>query len=87
MAGNTAAEKIITDLTCWKCGEESLQPPSNNTRSITSQDGATAVIGTQHSTCSKCGAISVNAEQAKHNKTVNRKSRRASIREANRRLA
>jgi predicted nucleic-acid-binding Zn-ribbon protein len=81
-----AAAKVITDLTCWKCGEESLQAASTDSTS-TSHAGIAGVIGNQHSTCTKCGATSVNAAQAKHNKTVNRKSRRAGIREANRKLS
>ena len=85
-ATSATAPRVVTDLTCWKCGDETLRPVSGDSES-TASDGRTALFGNQHSVCSKCGALSVNAAQAKHNKTVNRKSRRASIRESNRRLA
>jgi ribosomal protein S27AE len=73
--------KTYTERTCWKCGEESLQPIA--IKPVLAAKGDTSVFGREHSVCSKCGAKSVNAAQAKRNQTVNRRSRRASIRATN----
>lgn len=86
MTTTTVAAKIHTDLTCWKCGEETLQPTSGTSKSAAnSKDETLALFGSEHSVCSKCGAKSVNAAQAKRNQMVNRKTRRANIRAANNR--
>jgi len=79
-----AAVKIMTDLTCWKCGEESLQeaPTSNTARGTHGE--LLPPSGVRHSDCQKCGAYSVNAAQARHNKMMGRKTRKELIREANR---
>jgi rRNA maturation protein Nop10 len=79
----TTTAKTYTERTCWKCGEESLQPAPRDARFAGSKDESLAQLGTEHSICSKCGAKSVSAVQAKRNQAVNRKSRRASIRAAN----
>lgn len=79
-------KKPMTDLTCWKCGEETLAE-SPGAAAVFSPAGTAGVsIGGRYSICGKCGARSVNAAQAVHNKAQNRKSRKASIREANRKL-
>lgn len=78
----TAPVKTYTERTCWKCGEESLQPAARDTKPLTKDDGL-ALFGTEHSLCSKCGAKSVSAVQAKRNQAVSRRTRRASIRAAN----
>lgn len=79
MAATTV--KTYTEHTCWKCGEESLQP--SVAKPLVAAKGDLSVFGREHSICSKCGAKSVNQEQAKRNQTVNRRSRRASIRATN----
>lgn len=84
MTTTAVAAKIYTDLTCWKCGEESLQPMSGTPKSAaSSKDKTAAPFGNEHSICSKCGAKSVNAAQAKRNRLVDRKARRANLRAAN----
>jgi len=86
MTTTAVAAKIYTDLTCWKCGEETLQPMSGTSKSAAnSRDETPALFGGEHSLCSKCGAKSVNAAQAKRNQLVDRKARRANIRAANNR--
>lgn len=82
----TTTVKTYTEHTCWKCGEESLQAASRPPRTAgSSKDDPLALFGAEHSVCSKCGATSVSALQAKRNQAVNRKTRRASIRAANNR--
>jgi hypothetical protein len=41
----------------------------------------------RHSDCQNCGAYSVDAGQARHNKAIDKKNRRAHIRDTNRRTA
>ena len=80
-----AAVKVMTDLTCWKCGEESLKEAP--AAAATARGARGEVAGSsdiRHSDCQKCGAYSVNAAQARHNKTMGRKARKEHIREANR---
>jgi ribosomal protein L40E len=80
------AARPMTDRTCWKCGEETLEetPLAAVALSHAGTEGISPVG--RHSICSKCGARSVNASQAVHNKAQNRKARKAIIREANRKL-
>ena len=78
----TATLKTYTERTCWKCGEESLQPAAAKPVVAVKGD-ALSVFGSEHSICGKCGAKSVSAAQAKRNQTVNRRSRRANIRATN----
>lgn len=87
MTDAQAVEKTpMTDLTCWKCGEEALAESPGAAAAFSPAGTAGVSIGGRYSICSKCGARSVNAAQAVHNKAQNRKSRKAIIREANRKL-
>jgi ribosomal protein L44E len=81
------ATKVITDLTCWKCGEETLKEASGAVESFTSKGDKITSLGSLHSDCQKCGAYSVNAEQARYNKIIARQNRKAIIKEANRKAA
>jgi hypothetical protein len=76
--------KVFTDLTCWKCGEESLKESVGATESFSSTGEKMASAGSKHSDCQKCGAYSVSPAQARHNKIVGRHNRKAGIKEANR---
>jgi len=76
--------KVMTDLTCWKCGEESLKEAASAGVARGSHGEALASTDIKHSDCQKCGAYSVNAAQARHNKIQGRKARKASIYESNR---
>jgi hypothetical protein len=83
-AAQTAPAKVMTALTCWKCGEETLKESvvavdANAFRSIKAE-----ASGMQQSECTKCGTHSVNAAQALHNKILGRKNRKAIIKESNR---
>jgi formylmethanofuran dehydrogenase subunit E len=77
------ATPVMTELTCWKCGEESLKAAANDgaTRGANGEPVTSAHV--QHSECQKCGTYSVNHAQAMHNKTVARKARKSLIRAAN----
>ena len=79
--------KVMTALTCWKCGAESLLEAAGRMDSISPKGEKIVAESRRHSDCQKCGAYSVNAEQARHNKTVGRKTRKAIIKEANRKLS
>ena len=84
MISPTSVNKVFTDLTCWKCEEESLiaAPATQAARgSLGELVQSTAV---QHSVCQKCGALSVNPLQSRANKMLWRKQRKEAIREANR---
>jgi hypothetical protein len=76
--------KVMTDLTCWKCGEASLQEAANAGATRGAHGELLASMEMRHSECQKCGTYSVNATQALHNKTVSRKARKAHIYESNR---
>jgi hypothetical protein len=78
-----ATAKVITDLTCWKCGEESLQEAATTGATRGAHGELLASTEMRHSECQKCGTYSVNATQALHNKTVGRKTRKAHIYESN----
>jgi formate dehydrogenase assembly factor FdhD len=80
----TATPKVLTDLTCWKCGEETLQQMTQAVDPHAFSREKIAVSAIAQSECTKCGARSVNAVQSRHNKTVGRKNRKAIIKEANR---
>ncbi len=83
MQAQTHAAKVTTDLTCWKCGEETLKA----TRVAVETNAFRAKAegsGVQKSECTKCGATSVNAVQARHNKILGRRNRKAIIKETNR---
>ena len=79
-----AAAKVMTDLTCWKCGEESLKEAASTGATRSAHGELLAATDIKHSDCQKCGAYSVNAAQARHNKMVGRKVRKEMIRESNR---
>jgi hypothetical protein len=79
-----AAAKTTTDLTCWSCGEEALKETFAAVDPNAFRSEKTVVAATMHSECTKCGARSVNATQARQNKTSARASRKAMIKEANR---
>ena len=79
-----AQAKSMTDLTCWKCGEESLTETPDAVAASSPKGEPVMAYASRHSTSGKCGAYSVNATQARHNKTVGRQNRKAIIKEANR---
>ena len=79
--------KRATDLICWKCGEGTLKEISGPTESFTSKGEKVVSFGSLHSECQKCGAYSINPEQARHNKVLARQNRKAIIKEANRKTA
>ncbi|MEO7727480.1 MAG: hypothetical protein ABIS45_09530 [Burkholderiales bacterium] len=83
-AAHTATAKVMTDLTCWKCGEETLKAMAEPVEANAFSRVKTEASGLLHSECTKCGAHSVNAAQARHNKTLGRRNRKAIIKEANR---
>ena len=76
--------KVMTDLTCWKCGEESLKEAAEISDSFSPKGERIVAAGIRHSDCGKCGAYSVNPTQLRHNKAVARANRKAIIKEANR---
>jgi hypothetical protein len=84
MEQTQTAVKIISDLTCWKCGEESLKEAAVAGIARGAHGDLMASTDIRHSDCQQCGAYSVNRAQALHNKTVGRKSRKERIRESNR---
>ena len=79
-----ATTKVFTDLTCWKCGEETLKQvvEAVDPNAFKRDTGVASAL--MQSECTKCGAHSVNAMQSRHNKTIGRKTRKAIIKEANR---
>ena len=79
-----ATAKVFTDLTCWKCGEETLKQTVEAVDPKAFRRDAAVATGLMQSECTKCGAHSVNAVQSRHNKTLGRKTRKAIIKEANR---
>lgn len=76
--------KIITDLTCWKCGEESLKATAAPEVKRGSQNTLLIATDIKHSICGKCGTYSVNPAQALQNKILGRKIRKERILESNR---
>jgi len=78
----TTAVKAMTDLTCWKCGEESLKDKFEAVDPHAFR-AANAPEPLMQSECTKCGALSINAAQSLHNKMAARKSRKAIIKAAN----
>lgn len=86
MHAQTVEKKPMTDLTCWKCGEETLAEAPRAAAGFKHAGATSVATDARHSICGKCGARSVNAAQAQHNKAENRKTRKAIIRESNRKL-
>ena len=84
MQQQAVAAKVMTDLTCWKCGEETLKEMVVAVDTNAFRRAKVEASGIMQSECTKCGTHSVNAMQALHNKTLGRKSRKAIIKEANR---
>ena len=81
------AVKVMTDLTCWKCGEETLKEMTVAVDTNAFRSVKVEASGVMQSECTKCGTRSVNAAQALHNKTLGRRNRKAIIKEANRKSA
>jgi hypothetical protein len=79
-----AIARTMTDLTCWKCGEESLKESAGTDAARGPRADQVAAVDLHHSECQKCGTYSVNAAQAAYNKMVGRKARKARIYESNR---
>ncbi len=84
MQAQTPAAKVTTDLTCWKCGEETLKSTLVAVAVNAFRSAKAEGSGVQKSECTKCGATSVNAAQARHNKILGRRNRKAIIKETNR---
>ena len=84
MEQQIAAGKVMTDLTCWKCGEETLKEMTVAIDTNAFRSKTTEASGVMQSECTKCGTHSVNATQALHNKILGRKNRKAVIKESNR---
>ena len=79
-----ANPKATTELTCWKCGEESLKAAASAGATRDAHGELLAATQMHHSVCEKCGTYSINAAQAIHNKNVSRKIRKDKIRQSNR---
>jgi hypothetical protein len=84
MEQQIAAAKVMTDLTCWKCGEETLKETIVAVDTNAFRGAKVEASGVMQSECTKCGTHSVNATQALHNKILGRKTRKAIIKEQNR---
>ena len=84
MEAQTATAKVMTDLTCWKCGEETLKQMVEVVDTKAFKRAKVEASGLMQSECTKCGTLSVNALQSRHNKTLGRKNRKLIIKEANR---
>ena len=75
----------MTELTCWKCGEDSLQEAAGDEAAKHGSYGEqAAATGVKHSVCQKCGTYAVSPAQSRHNKIARRKTRKERIRDANR---
>ena len=84
MEQQIAATKVMTDLTCWKCGEETLKEAVVAVDTNAFRSAKVEASGLMQSECTKCGAHLVNATQARHNKSLGRRNRKAIIKEQNR---
>ena len=76
--------KIYTDLTCWKCGEESLKEVVNAEEAHGPKGEKIVSTAIRHSLCEKCGAYALNPAQLQHNRVLARASRKSIIKDANR---
>ena len=83
MEQQIAVAKVMTDLTCWKCGEETLKDMVAAVDANAFRGAKVEASGLLQSECTKCGAHSVNAAQARHNKLLGRRNRKAIIKAAN----
>jgi predicted nucleic-acid-binding Zn-ribbon protein len=79
--------KKFTDLTCWSCGEETLKEVVDAVDPNAFRPVGAIETAIMQSKCTKCGAQSINAAQAQINKVNARKSRKALIKETNRKTA
>jgi hypothetical protein len=86
MHAQTIEKKPMTELTCWKCGEEALVEAPRAVAALNAMATVSVAADGRHSICGKCGTRSVSTAQALQNKSDNRKVRKAIIREANRKL-
>jgi hypothetical protein len=84
MQAQTATAKVMTELTCWKCGEETLKQMAETADPHAFRSEKIVATGLMQSECTKCGVRSVNTMQSHYNKTLGRKNRKAIIKEANR---
>ena len=84
MEQTQTAAKVMTEFTCWKCGEESLQEAAVAAATHGAEGELVVRMDIKHSVCQKCGAYAVNPAQARLNKIAGRKVRKGRIREANR---
>jgi cytochrome c-type biogenesis protein CcmH/NrfF len=50
-----ATAKVMTELTCWKCGEESLQEANGAGATRGAKGELLASVEMRHSECQKCG--------------------------------
>ena len=87
LAVTTTESSPTSALTCWKCGQDTLKEAAGPTESFSSKGEKVMSLARRHSDCQNCGAYSVNDDQARYNKTIDKKNRRAHIRETNRRTA
>ena len=81
---HVAPARVSTDLTCWKCGEETLVEMTKAEESNPAKTLKPASLAIRHSECQKCGAYSVNAAQGQYNRVVARGNRKNIIKELNR---
>ena len=84
MQQQIATAKVMTDLTCWKCGEETLKQLVETVDPKAFKRATVVASGLLQSECTKCGTHSVNTAQALHNKILGRKNRKEIIKESNR---
>jgi hypothetical protein len=87
MSETQAVAKVMTNLTCWSCGEESLKEQVEAVDPNAFRPANAIITAIMQSKCTKCGAQSINAAQAQVNKINARKSRKAFIKESNRNSA
>ena len=55
MEQQIAATKVMTDLTCWKCGEESLKENTVVVDTTAFRRAKVEASGVMQSECTKCG--------------------------------
>jgi len=82
-----AVAKVMTNLTCWSCGEETLKEVFEAVDPNAFRPASAIETAIMQSKCTKCGAQSINAAQAQINKVNSRKSRKLLIKESNRNSA
>ena len=85
LAAPVTESRTTSALTCWKCGQDTLKEAAGATESFSSKGEKVMSTARRHSDCQNCGAYSVDADQARYNKAIDKKNRRAHIRDTNRR--